>query len=287
MTSASLQGMALNLEPENQRPGVKKSKYKVALGLGSVVGLFGIGSTLAANISLNNGGNVEFGQGVANTAACDEDGFTITPITSYYSGPGVFKVDRIEISGLNLTPQGTGWSEAGYIDQDAAITDHPGEYWDTDAEEWVRTCDGVVLDFKAYTDDEDYLNRTAYDYGSTSQGLNEPIGWVQWELDEDANYSPGFAIVIDTDESGDADSNYAANGVTGDYYNSYGSPGDFEWDSISGINTSNASFYFAVYDDNTKTLAGSISKITVQSMATFPSNYYAENPGLGNPTIWD
>jgi len=280
MTNASLQGMALNLEPENQRPGVKKSKYKVALGLGSVVGIFGIGSTLAANISLNNGGNVEFGQGVANTAACDEDGFTITPITSYYSGPGVFKVDRIEISGLNLTPQGTGWEDAGYIDQDAAIADRPGEYWDEIAEEWVRTCDGVVLDFKAYTDDEDYLNRT--DTWYTDASLDNPIGWYQYESDETDNAYPGFAIVIDTDESGYTDSNYGleVNGAEAGY------TGDFNWEVVDNINTDDASFAFWVYNDNNKTLAGSISKITVQSMATFPSSYYADHEGLGSPTSW-
>ena len=50
--------MTLNLDSFNE--GSKKksnSKYKAALGVSSVVGLFGIGSTLAANISLNGGGN--------------------------------------------------------------------------------------------------------------------------------------------------------------------------------------------------------------------------------------
>jgi hypothetical protein len=277
--------MALNLEPEKGRP-VKGKKYKAAIGFGSIVGIFGIGSTLAANISLNGGDNIEFGQGVANTAACDQDGFTITPITSYYGSAGVFKVDEVQITGLNLTPQGTGWDDSdngeSYIDQDAAIADRPGEYWDDAEGEWLRTCDGVVLDFKAYTDDEDYLNRT--DTWYTGASLSQPVGWWQDEEDDTDNRYPGFAIVLDTNSSGLNDSNYAldTNGENGGY------TGEFNWDYVSGgINTSDASFSFWVYDDNEKTLAGSISKITVQSMATFPSSYYADHNGLGNPAMGD
>jgi hypothetical protein len=288
--SANVVAMALNLEPEKGRP-VKGKKYKAAIGFGSIVGLFGIGSTLAANISLNGGDNIEFGQGVANTAACDQDGFTITPITSYYGSAGVFKVDEVQITGLNLTPQGTGWDDSdngeSYVDQDAAIADRPGEYWDDAEGEWLRTCDGVVLDFKAYTDDEDYINRTSYEYGETVGDLARPLGWYQWIEDDEYNLSPGFAIIIDTDNSGVFDSNYAVDSVTGDYYDSYGDPYDMGWSVNSGINTSDASFSFYVVSDNAKTLAGSISKITVQSMATFPSSYYAIDSGLGDPAIWD
>ena len=279
--------MALNLEPEKGR-SIKGKKYKVALGFGSVVGLFGIGSTLAANISLNGGDNIEFGQGVANTAACDEDGFTITPITSYYGSAGVFKVDEVQITGLNLTPQGTGWDDSDngedYADQDAAIADRPGEYWDDEEGEWLRTCDGVVLDFKAYTDDEDYLNRTSYGYGDTPASLANPVGWWQNDDDDENNRNPGFAIIIDTDSGGIDESNYAVDSVTDD---DYGSPYEMDWSVNSGINTSNASFSFNVVNDYAKTLAGSISKITVQSMATFPSSYYAIDSRPGNPTLWD
>jgi hypothetical protein len=279
--------MTLNLESFSDDSQKKKSKtkYKAALGVGSVVSLFGIGSTLAANISLNGGGNVEFGQGVATTAACDEDGFTITPVTSYYNNVGAFKVDQVQISGINLTPQGTGYASAGYGTQNEAIAAHPGEYWD--GATWVRTCDGVVLDFKAYTDDTNYLARTSYEYGATSASLSNPVGWYQWDGDDTYNLSPGFAIILDTNESGLADSNYASDSVTGDINNSYGGPWDFDWSYNGDINTDNSSFYFYVQDNNAKTLAGSISKITVQSMANFPSDYYAWNSGLGNPTMWD
>jgi hypothetical protein len=41
-----------------------------------------LGSTLAASITLNTTGNVEFGQGVAQTAACDEE-ILVTPISAF------------------------------------------------------------------------------------------------------------------------------------------------------------------------------------------------------------
>jgi hypothetical protein len=85
----------------------------------------GIGSTLAANISLNNGGAVEFGQGVAQTATCDQDGFQITPFNRYNNTLGKFVLDHIDITGLNLTPVGTNES-------DSEKTAHPGTYKDGD-----------------------------------------------------------------------------------------------------------------------------------------------------------
>ena len=100
--------MTLNLDSFGENPKKKSTtKYKAALGVGSVVSLFGIGSTLAANISLNGGGNVEFGQGVATTAACDEDGFNVTPVTSYDNQHSIFRVDYVQVEGLNLTPEGS------------------------------------------------------------------------------------------------------------------------------------------------------------------------------------
>jgi hypothetical protein len=70
--------MSMNLNPEPSS-SKKSKKYKKALVVGGAVSLAGLGSTFAANISLNQGNNVEFGQGVAQTAACDEDGFSIAP----------------------------------------------------------------------------------------------------------------------------------------------------------------------------------------------------------------
>jgi len=57
--------------------GSKKS-LKLILGIAALAGAIALGSTLAANISLNSGSPVEFGQGVAQATACD-DRIVVTP----------------------------------------------------------------------------------------------------------------------------------------------------------------------------------------------------------------
>jgi hypothetical protein len=96
-------------------PKSKKLKVaKAAIGIGTIASFAGLGSTLAANITLNDDQNVEFGQGVAQTAACDADGFTITPISYYDPDSSTFRLDYVEVSGLNLIPEGADASTASY-----------------------------------------------------------------------------------------------------------------------------------------------------------------------------
>jgi hypothetical protein len=52
------------------------------LGVGALVGSIALGTTLAANISLNGGSTVEFGQGIAQTTSCD-DNVLVTPQASF------------------------------------------------------------------------------------------------------------------------------------------------------------------------------------------------------------
>lgn len=83
--------------PESKKP------LKLFLGAGVLLGALTIGSTLAANINLNGGGNVEFGQGVARTIACDSDGITLTPFSTFINAPGagVHKFSSLEVSGID------------------------------------------------------------------------------------------------------------------------------------------------------------------------------------------
>jgi hypothetical protein len=286
--------MTLNLESFDDKSKKKsKTKYKAALGVGSAVSLFGIGSTLAANITLNNDQNVEFGQGVVTTAACDEDGFTITPVTYFDNQEEVFKVEHVLVSGVNLNTEGKNWDDpdlnSTYADQAAAKAAHPGQYYDTDANSWKNTCDGVVLDFKAYTDDSLYVDRTVIT-GDGAGSLQNPIGWYQeprsW--DSPQNRYPGFALVIDVSDDGyfggeGPESSYKNWAV--DVYSSDG-PEDMTFQGVDFQrgDSSNSSFKFYVEDALYKTDPASISKITVQSMSEFPASYYARYSGLGNPT---
>jgi hypothetical protein len=272
----------------------KKSntKYKAALGVGSVVSLFGIGSTLAANISLNGGGNVEFGQGVATTAACDEDGFTITPVTRFDNSDEIFKVDYVQVSGVNLTAEGTGWNDGDLIDlnftsQADAKEAFPGQYYD--GNEWKKTCDGVVLDFKAYTDDVLFLDRTVIgEPGSGEGSLQDPIGWYQDPSSEKYNLAPGFALVVDITDEGNFSSNYAGkNWAVAPADDGTDDSWTMGFENVElGDDPEQSSFQFYVGGSYNDTNAASISKITVQSMKTFPSSYYADREGLGNPENW-
>ena len=306
--------MTLNLDAFGENPKKKSNrKYKAALGVGSVVSLFGIGSTLAANISLNGGGNVEFGQGVATTAACDEDGFSVTPVTRYDNEHSIFRVDYVQVSGLNLTPEGSIVGQVTYeqvgvtdqnndatVDQSDAKEQFPGQYYDVS--EWKRTCDGVVLDFKAYTDDAAYALYTDDAYtNDLNTSIASPVGWAQYFNAGVANLDnisdPGFAVVFDSYDDGSYyDYNLAVDGRDADP-EWHGNPYSMRiiFNNESSMESSNAEFQFQTWLDYEDANASSISKITVQSMSEFPSSYRAPNGyfgsghivgTLGNPSPW-
>jgi hypothetical protein len=76
-------------------------RFKAILGIGAVALSISLGSTLAANINLNSGTPVEFGQGVATTMACDNSVF-ITPNSEFVNDanyPG-FKFTSFTVSGI-------------------------------------------------------------------------------------------------------------------------------------------------------------------------------------------
>jgi hypothetical protein len=88
--------------------GPKKRKVTSRiLALISIGLIASLGYTFASNISLNSGGPVEFGQGVAQSAACDNS-ILVTPYSSFVNaaGGGAFKFTAIQLSNLNSTNSG-------------------------------------------------------------------------------------------------------------------------------------------------------------------------------------
>ena len=87
-------------EKDNQAPRKRKS-LKLVLGVGTLVGVVALGSTLAASINLNAGGPVEFGQGVAQTTACDSQ-IIVTPFSRFDNSYDVqeFVLSSIVISDI-------------------------------------------------------------------------------------------------------------------------------------------------------------------------------------------
>ncbi len=76
----------LNLNGPSGRSARSPRVVKVWVGIGLLVAVLGIGSTLAANITINVGPSTEFGQGVQRTVYCGSGAqypITVTPISSY------------------------------------------------------------------------------------------------------------------------------------------------------------------------------------------------------------
>jgi len=96
----------LNFEPSGPERNGSRSPFKLLLGIGTLVGTIALGSTLAASINLNDGGPVEFGQGVTQTTACDSD-VVVTPTSSFVNadGGGGFKFSAITLVDLDGTEQ--------------------------------------------------------------------------------------------------------------------------------------------------------------------------------------
>lgn len=92
----------LKFEDGPTKKTVKKSSTKGLLAVAAFAAVAVLGSTLAANISLNSGSSLEFGQGVAQTTACDSDGITVTPraVFSNVSSGGSFNFATVSLSGV-------------------------------------------------------------------------------------------------------------------------------------------------------------------------------------------
>ena len=306
-------GQAESQTPADRSPRKRKA-VKAAIGFGGLASLAGIGSTLAANITLNQGGAVEFGQGVAQTVACDSDGFNLTPVSYYDSTNSIFRLDYVQVSGIDLTPIGTGHNDAGLTLQQA-IDQHPGQYFSSG--NWTNTCDQVVLDFKAYTNDPQYSMNTVDGYGqyyasgNTDRSATTTASPLYWSVNGTGIFAgagssaPPFnsdvALVFDSthDSSNYATSPRSPIGDPGSFwensnYISYTTPSDV---GGSGYN-SNSSFKFMTWlghythdhyvhnttDSAVKTTdntdfydpaAGAIAKVTVESMKYFPAESYA------------
>ena len=99
----------------------QKSKKRVPVVLVLIAALIGgtiyIQTTLAANISLNSGSGVEFGQGVTQTVACSgSDLITVTPIAGFVnsSGAGTFKFSSIRVDDIPAGCQGSDFAFSAY-----------------------------------------------------------------------------------------------------------------------------------------------------------------------------
>lgn len=74
----------LNLNGPSGRSPRSKGAVKVWMGIGLVIAVLGVGSTLASTITINGGTKTEFGQGVQRTVYCGGNKeITVTPVSQY------------------------------------------------------------------------------------------------------------------------------------------------------------------------------------------------------------
>jgi hypothetical protein len=92
----------LKFDDESPKTEGSNKSLKYLLGIGALVGTIVLSSTIAASINLNAGGPVEFGQGVVQTTACDDE-ITVTPISTFVNaaGYGSHMFTSLRISGID------------------------------------------------------------------------------------------------------------------------------------------------------------------------------------------
>ena len=88
----------------------KKKQNRIALfaliGAGALAA--SVGGVFAANsITINSGGSIEFGQGLASTSSC-EAALTTSLTQSYDITAGIFEATEIEISDINVAAVASG-----------------------------------------------------------------------------------------------------------------------------------------------------------------------------------
>ena len=122
-------------------------KLKLALGIGLLALSLVLGNTLAANISLNSGGNVEFGQGVALTTACDDE-VTVTPYSTFVNetGAGDFIFTNLSVSGISEDCDGKIFTIKAYEDG----SDDPLDLYLTNGEDYYNSLE-VLFDEGEFT----------------------------------------------------------------------------------------------------------------------------------------
>jgi hypothetical protein len=105
----------LNLNGPSGRSARSPRVVKVWVGIGLLVAVLGIGSTLAANITINGGPSTEFGQGVQRTVYCGSGAsypITVTPISSY-SNPAPEEIAQASQASQSEDPNASASTAAG------------------------------------------------------------------------------------------------------------------------------------------------------------------------------
>jgi hypothetical protein len=135
----------LNLNTSTGRGPRSKKSLKMFMGAGLLVAVLGIGSTFAANITLNNSVTpTEFGQGVQRTVYCGGLATTLTlkPFSTFKSSTNTFAVGGVTVSGIPAACNNLNFVISVYRDgsdtrqeiakRDSSTLSTPTVFWTTD-----------------------------------------------------------------------------------------------------------------------------------------------------------
>jgi hypothetical protein len=98
--------MKLDLKGKGDGKSRRVRPWQVIIGVVALVLVPTLGNTFAGAIAVNSAQNVEFGQGIASTAACDPD-VTITPEAKYDTSTANYYLETITVSSIELRDSST------------------------------------------------------------------------------------------------------------------------------------------------------------------------------------
>ena len=214
----------------------------------------GLGSTLAASISLNGGSSVEFGQGVAATTACDSD-ITMTPGATFINSSDA------NFAFTSLTLDGIDTAAAASVD---GVSSHCGNMFFLIHAYTASGATGTALDY-AYNGSALNPLYLGWNYGSGAFGGSVGAATVY-------KFNQGFAIQIPTSGSTVVDTVSTENSANADAGGiscsmSAGVSGGKITCSIGSNGSAGGSKAFFAPP------ASAVGKITVESIDALPSVY--------------
>lgn len=179
----------LNLNGPTGRPARSKRAVKVWMGIGMVIAVLGVGSTLASTITINGGANTEFGQGVQRTVYCGgNQEITVKPISSY----------------LNNQETSTPVSEGDSGHDNVVATSAPGTFFLSGirVSEIPEECSGVDFVLTVYA--ADGTSPIVISSNGGSDVVNPTVLWKRSDnsdsgvlsLSRDSYVDPGVAATL-------------------------------------------------------------------------------------------
>lgn len=105
-------------DPIEEAPAGRFPSKFIASAVVVIASVFFFQSTLATNISINSGQNIEFGQSVSATAACSgSENLTVTPSSSFdnaANGTGTYYLSSVKVAGIPASCEGKDFNISFY-----------------------------------------------------------------------------------------------------------------------------------------------------------------------------